>query len=164
MYNAANDELLATTRTTSVTLTGLTPNTDYSIYVVARDAAGNTSSPSATLTFNSGDAPALACEIEYSTPNTWYGGFTAQVRIYNGSHESIDGWELTWDFTNGETINQAWNATAQQSGTTVTVTNVSWNSTIPHHGSVEFGFNANSTREPGVPENFKLNGSLCSVA
>ena len=31
-------------------------------------------------------------------------------------------------------------------------------------GSVEFGFNANSTREPGVPENFKLNGSLCSVA
>ncbi len=164
VYNAANDELLATTRTTSVTLTGLTPNTDYSIYVVARDAAGNTSSPSATLTFNSGDAPALACEIEYSTPNTWYGGFTAQVRIYNGSHESIDGWELTWDFTNGETINQAWNATAQQSGTTVTVTNVSWNSTIPHHGSMEFGFNANSTREPGVPENFKLNGSLCSVA
>lgn len=46
VYNAANDELLATTRTTSVTLTGLTPNTDYSIYVVARDAAGNTSSPS----------------------------------------------------------------------------------------------------------------------
>ncbi|HLU95482.1 MAG TPA: lytic polysaccharide monooxygenase [Thermobifida alba] len=164
VHDAATDAVLATTRNTSATLTGLTPDTSYSVYVVARDAAGNTSSPSPTLTFNSGSAPATSCEVELDVPTSWYGGFTAQVRIYNGGHESIDGWELTWDFTNGETLAQAWNATAQQSGTTVTATNVSWNSTIPHHGSVEFGFNADAPNGAGTPENFALNGSPCSVA
>lgn len=164
VHDAATDAVLATTPNTSATLTGLTPDTEYSVYVVARDRAGNTSPPSPTLTFNSGSAPELSCEIDYAIPSSWYGGFTAEVSIYNGSHESINGWELEWDFVSGETATQGWNSTLSQTGTTVTVTNVSWNAVIPHHGSVQFGFNANAPSGAGTPEGFTLNGSPCSVA
>ncbi|TDQ46118.1 lytic polysaccharide monooxygenase [Actinorugispora endophytica] len=164
VHDTDTGETLATTPNTSATLSGLTPDTEYGVHVVARDAAGNTSPPSPTLTFNSGGAPQTSCEVDYATPDPWHGGFTAQVSVYNGGHEAVNGWELEWDFTNGETATQSWNSTLVQSGTTVTVSNASWNAVIPHHGSVEFGFNADAPSGPGTPEGFTLNGSPCSVA
>lgn len=164
VHDADTDAVLATTPNTSATLTGLSPDTDYGVYVVAHDAAGNASAPSATLTFNSGSAPATACEVDYDDSNQWGSGFTAQVSIHNDSANPINSWELTWEFTNGETITQAWSSEVSQSGSTVTATGATWNSSIPHHGSVQFGFNADSPSGVGTPEEFTLNGSPCSVS
>ncbi len=49
--NAATGDTLATSTSTSVSLTGLTPSTAYRVVVVARDAAGNVSPASSAGTF-----------------------------------------------------------------------------------------------------------------
>ncbi|MFI6512240.1 discoidin domain-containing protein [Streptosporangium sp. NPDC050855] len=59
----AVDPLVGSTTGTSLTVTGLTPSTAYSFYVVARDAARNTSPPSGTVTATTG--PPAGC-----SPNT----------------------------------------------------------------------------------------------
>ncbi|MEU8383141.1 discoidin domain-containing protein [Streptosporangium sp. NPDC048865] len=53
----ATDVRVGSTAGTSFTVTGLTPSTSYSFYVVARDAAQNTSPPSGTVTATTGAPP-----------------------------------------------------------------------------------------------------------
>ncbi|WP_436763087.1 discoidin domain-containing protein [Streptosporangium sp. V21-05] len=53
----ATDVKVGSTAGTSFTVTGLTPSTSYSFYVVARDAAQNTSPPSGTVTATTGPPP-----------------------------------------------------------------------------------------------------------
>lgn len=67
-YNVYMDGNLATTvSSTSTTISGLTPSTTYSFYVVAKDAAGNASSNSSTVsgtTNSGGTTPATDCANE----------------------------------------------------------------------------------------------------
>jgi len=67
-YNVYMDGNLATTvSSTSTTISGLTPSTTYSFYVVAKDAAGNSSSNSSTVsgtTNSGGTTPATDCANE----------------------------------------------------------------------------------------------------
>ena len=55
--------------------------------------------------------------------------------------DAINGWNLTWSFTAGQTIAQLWNGSVTQSGAQVTVTNVSYNASISTGSSTTFGFN-----------------------
>lgn len=161
--DATTGATLATTTSTTATLTGLTADTAYSVRVVARDAAGNVSTPSAATTFRtSGDAPAAQCSVDYVVSSAWQGGFVANVTVHNDSMTPIDGWELDWAFSGGERVSNAWGGTATQSGTAVTVANAPWNATIGHHNSVTFGFvGATSGGSPTVPTSFSLNGAAC---
>lgn len=86
-YNVyMNGSLQTTTSSTSTTISGLTPSTTYSFYVVAKDAAGNSSSNSSTVsgTTNAGSTTPTSCANEtfetipaasstYST-RTWSNG------------------------------------------------------------------------------------------
>jgi endoglucanase len=56
VLNASNT-VVATSATNSATLTGLTPATQYTVRVQARDAAGNVSTASAAVTFTTANAP-----------------------------------------------------------------------------------------------------------
>ena len=53
--------------------------------------------------------------------NQWPGGFGANVDVTNLG-DPVNGWTLTWTFTAGQTVTQAWNATVTQSGGQVTAT------------------------------------------
>ena len=55
-------------------------------------------------------AAAAGCRVDYPVTNQWQGGFGASVTITNLG-DPINGWTLTWTFTAGQTITQAWNAT-----------------------------------------------------
>ncbi|MDV7697145.1 endonuclease [Chryseobacterium soli] len=61
-----NGSLQTTVSSTSATISGLTPSTGYSFYVVAKDAAGNSSSNSSTVsgTTNAGTVPSTNCVNE----------------------------------------------------------------------------------------------------
>ncbi|WP_428228552.1 endonuclease [Flavobacterium sp.] len=68
-YNVyANNVLKGTVTSLNYTITGLTASTNYSIYVTARDAAGNTSSSSNTIsaTTTSGGTGGTATELLFS--------------------------------------------------------------------------------------------------
>ncbi|QRK07427.1 lytic polysaccharide monooxygenase [Archangium violaceum] len=163
--NGASGELVASPTGTSTSLTGLTPSTSYTFYVVARDAAGNRSPASPAVTFTTAETPPAGnCEVAYSEPNKWFGGFTGNIQITNTGSSTISGWKLQWDYTDGQTVTNGWSAKLSQQGTTVTAENEAWSGTIPPNGSVTFGFNANASGSNlPAPSAFTLNGTLCST-
>src|SRR5579863_8047418 len=71
----------------------------------------------------------------YSIVNQWPGGFQAAITIQNTGSTPWSGWTLTWTFPNGQTISGLWNGAASQSGSNVTVQNLSYDGSIPAGGS-----------------------------
>jgi predicted carbohydrate-binding protein with CBM5 and CBM33 domain len=164
VHNASTNATLATSTSPAASVSGLTAGTQYSVYVVAHDAAGNASGKSPTLVFNSGSAPSAACQVKFDVSNSWSGGFIGQVSVYNDSMTPLSSWELRWTFTKGEKLTQAWNSVATQTGTTVSAKNAAWNGTVEHHNSVSFGFMGSTTSTPGQPTGITLNGIACTTA
>jgi endoglucanase len=121
----------------------------------------NTPTPTPTSTSSGG-----SCSVHYAISNQWSGGFGASFTITNTGSTAINGWSLQFSFANGQTITQLWNGSYTQSGSHVTVTNASFNLSIPAGQSLssEPGFNGtwnNSTN--AAPTAFTLNGVSCSV-
>ncbi|MET7336055.1 arabinofuranosidase catalytic domain-containing protein [Nonomuraea sp. NPDC005650] len=106
-------------------------------------------------------AVATGCQVTYTVTNQWPGGFGANVSV-NNLGDPINGWKLTWSFASGQTITQLWNGSYTQSGSQVTVSNVSYNAAIPSGGSVGFGFNGAYNGSNPVPSSFALNGVTCT--
>jgi mannan endo-1,4-beta-mannosidase len=83
--------------------------------------------------------PGGACTATYSITGSWAGGFQADVKVTAGS-ATIKAWTVTWTYTNGQTVTQAWNATVTSSGAAVTARNATYNGTLPASGTTSFGF------------------------
>ncbi|MBP2705106.1 cellulose-binding domain-containing protein [Microbispora sp. RL4-1S] len=155
----------------------------YTFYVVARDAAGHTSAPSAPLTataqqglptWSPSPSPSpsprtspsagSACRVGYAV-NDWGGGFTATVTVTNTGATGISGWTLGFAFPGDQRISPpGWSATWAQSGGAVTATNLDWNRSIAPGQSVQIGFNGAYTGANTRPAAFTLNGTTCATA
>jgi hypothetical protein len=105
-------------------------------------------------------AQVAGCQVAYTVPSQWQGGFTASVVIRNLGSQ-LNSWSLVWSFGAGQTITQIWNAGRTQTGAQVTATNLAYNGTIPTNGTVSFGFNGAWNGSNPVPTTFRLNGTLC---
>lgn len=164
----ATDPLLGSATTTATTVTGLTPSTQYQVYVRARDGAGNLSAPSATVTFTTSAGTGQgSCRVAYSASN-WGGGggFTASVTITNTGTAAVNGWTLAFGFPSGQRLTPpGWGATWTQAsgGADVTATNLSWNAAIAPNASVGIGFNGTYTGTNTAPTGFTLNGAACTT-
>ncbi|MCT9111626.1 cellulose binding domain-containing protein [Streptomyces mirabilis] len=108
--------------------------------------------------------PTGACAVTYRITNQWSGGFQADVALTNTGTTAWSGWSLSWPFTDGQQITQAWNADATQSGTTVTSKNLTWNANVAAGSSVSFGFTGSWTGANTKPTTFKLGDQACSVS
>lgn len=91
-----------------------------------------------------------ACTATYTVINQWPGGFQAEVRVTAGAKDLRE-WTVSWTFTNGETITQAWNAIVTSQGSSVTARNVSHNGSVAAGSSTTFGFLGSSSGTPGTP-------------
>ncbi|GIE99429.1 cellulose binding domain-containing protein [Paractinoplanes rishiriensis] len=107
-------------------------------------------------------ADAAGCRVEYAVGSQWAGGFSANVTVTNLG-DAVTGWTVRWSFTAGQTVAQAWNATATQSGAAVTAVNAGWNASLATNASTSFGFNGswNNASNP-APASFSLNGVACT--
>jgi len=167
--------LLGTVTGTSTTV-GLahTNSNTNQFYVRAKDAAGNISIATNTVSVNTASLPPsspshsssppppqLSCRAAYQVQSQWSGGFVAGITVTNTGSSPIVGWTLTFTFAGDERITNSWNGTATQTGSSVTVRATNWNSTIAPGGSVTVGFQGTGT--PRVPTNIAINGVLCSV-
>jgi len=110
----------------------------------------------------SAQAATAGCSVAYSVASQWSGGFTANVNITNLG-DPVTSWTLTWSYTAGQQITQAWNATTTQSGGQVTARSMSYNGSIATNASTSFGFNGswNNSSNP-TPAGFTLNGTACT--
>jgi cellulase/cellobiase CelA1 len=75
----------------------------------------------------------------------WSGGFQVEVAVTNSGSTATKGWTVDWLFTGGQTLSQAWNATAAQTGTKVTVTDSGYNGVLAAGTTTTFGFLGSST-------------------
>ncbi|MDG4774502.1 family 43 glycosylhydrolase [Solwaraspora sp. WMMD792] len=125
-------------------------------------AAGGLVASAATVVLPATAAAAAGCSVDYAVSSQWPGGFGANVTVTNLG-DPIDGWTLTWSYTAGQQVTQAWNTSLTQSGAQVTARNVSWNSAIATNGTASFGFNGswNNSSNP-TPGSFTLNGTVCT--
>jgi len=106
-------------------------------------------------------AAAAGCSVNYAVSSQWQGGFGANVSITNLG-DPLTGWTLTWSFSAGQTVTQAWNTSLTQSGSAVTAKNVSYNGSVATNGTVSFGFNGSSPGSNPAPTSFAVNGVACT--
>ena len=124
-------------------------------------SAGAVLVASAAVAVTAPAAAAAGCSVDYTVTSEWPGGFGANVTITNLG-DPVTSWTLTWSFSAGQTVTQAWNTTLTQSGAQVTARNVSYNGSIPTNGTTSFGFNGSWTGSNPVPTDFAMNGVACT--
>jgi O-glycosyl hydrolase len=132
-----------------------------SVTVTATDGTG--ASGSAAFTWTIGTTSTGACKVVYTNNSQWPGGFTAQVVITNTGTSAISSWSLVFTFPGDQKVTQNYNGGFSQSGETATLTNASYNGSIPAGQSVTDGFQGTWTNSNATPTSFTLNGATCTT-
>ena len=139
----------------------------YAFKAIATDNQGATAESGSNITVASNTGGGTGggtgtCKVQYLKTNEWNSGATINVTVTNTASSAVNGWNVGWNFTNGQQIMQSWNGTPTQSGSSVTVKNMDYNSSIAANGgSVNFGFNLSHSGNNPIPSNFTLNGTTC---
>lgn len=165
--SGTTETAVASSASTGVTVTGLTADTAYTFAVYARDAAGNRSARSATVSVTTDEGattPAGGCSVGYRVVGQWPGGFQGEITIRNTGTAAIDGWTLGFAFANGQTVTNMWGGTPTQTGGAVSVAPASYTSTIAANGSVTVGFTGSQSGTNAAPAAFTLSGAACTAA
>jgi endoglucanase len=119
-------------------------------------------SPSRTTSPSPTGGSGGPCHVTYGRQSEWPSGFVAQVAIADTGTAPIVGWTLTFRFGGDQVITNAWNATASQSGSAVTLTSLSYNGTIAPGQSTSVGFQGTWSASDASPTSFSVNGVACS--
>lgn len=102
---------------------------------------------------------ATSYTVDYVIQSDWGIGANVSVTIKNNGTSAINGWTLAWQFPGNQKITNLWNGSYTQNGTSVSVSNMPYNATIPAGGSVSFGFGMTYSGTNSRPTSFTLNGS-----
>jgi Glycosyl hydrolase family 48/Cellulose binding domain/Bacterial Ig domain len=109
---------------------------------------------------NPAAAAGAGCTVQYST-NDWDTGFTANITLRNEG-DPITAWTLTWTFLDAQQVTQGWNGNFTQTGTAVSVTNMSYNGSLATGASTSLGFNGSKGAANRPPTDFAVNGTRCT--
>lgn len=96
------------------------------------------------------------CSVTYQETGSWPGGFQLAFTVTDSGTAAMSGWAVHFSFAGSQTIANAWNVTASQSGPAVSAKSVSYNSSLSPGGSTTFGMTVNGTYQP-------LTGIGCGV-
>jgi Cellulose binding domain/Fibronectin type III domain len=158
--NGGTSEQLGETTGTSFTVRNLDPGRRYTVNVVARDAAGNTSAASLPLTFTTTSPAGATCTVRLADTSDWGNGFVGSVDITNNAAAALNGWTLSFTWPTGwQSVSSGWNATWEQTGTTVRVT--SDGTLAAKGGTTNIGFVGAYSGPNVLPGVFTLNGTVC---
>src|SRR5580692_8964725 len=106
-------------------------------------------------------AATSACQVTYTVNSDWGTGFSVAINITNNG-PAITSWTLGYAYAGNQKIAQGWSGNWSQSGENITVTNASWNGTLPTGGSAAIGANFSYTGTNPAPTAFTLHGSTCN--
>ncbi|PJE94503.1 beta-mannosidase [Streptomyces carminius] len=164
--DGTSETTVRTTSDNSAALTGLSPATSHTFAVYARDAAGNRSERSATVTVTTREdgGQGVVCSVGYEIVGEWSGGFQGKVTVRNTGTAPIGDWTLGWRFADGQTVTSMWGGTASQSGGAVTVRPAPYTADIAPGSQVTIGFTGTRNGSNGSPADFTLNGGTCSAS
>ena len=148
---------------TSFTASGLSAGTQYQFYVRARDAAGNVSGNSTTVTATTtsgggGPGGPGGCTATASVQSEWDQGYVLQVVVRNTGDSQLNGWTATASLPGGHQVVNGWNANLTTSGQTVTASSLDWNGNLAPGQEATFGFQA-SRSGGSAPTSFTCSAS-----
>lgn len=149
-----------------------TPTSYGAGYEAHLQALGGSGGATPTPTSTSGTTPTptptlptsgSSCKVVYTITNQWPGGFQGGLAITNTGTTALSSWSLVFSFANGQTLSQIWNASETQSGSQVTITNLSYDGSLAPGASLSsVGFLGVWNGTNALPTSFTLNGSVCS--
>lgn len=125
----------------SVATSSLVSSSSSKSSVVSSSVAS--SSVASSVASSSSSASGTANKCAYVISSQWSGGFNGAIRITNNKTTAINGWTVSWAYTDGSKVTGSWGATV--TGTNpYTATNLSYNGTIQPGQTVEIGFGGTS--------------------
>ncbi|MFV2144417.1 cellulose binding domain-containing protein [Isoptericola sp. G70] len=108
------------------------------------------------------DPGEASCAADYAVVGQWQGGFQGAVTLTNTGDETLAPWELSWDFTGGETVAQSWGGDLTQTGAHVTVTGPAWQTDLAPGRSVSVGFIG--AGDPAEVTGLSAHGAPCTTS
>lgn len=101
-----------------------------------------------------------AASCQYNVVNEWTSGFTGSIVITNDSDTVLNDWSVSWGYSDGSVVSQAWNTAFSGTGPYVAA-NYSYNGVIAPNDSVTFGFNGTKGTS-GTPAEIPVLTGICS--
>ncbi|MDO6683914.1 MULTISPECIES: lytic polysaccharide monooxygenase [unclassified Agarivorans] len=101
--------------------------------------------------------PPTQAGCEYVVVDQWGSGFNAEIRLINTGEQAINGWQVSWAYADGSSVNQLWNGVLSGNGP-YTVSNTTWNGTIEPGQTISVGFQGTSNGNLEVPI---VSGDIC---
>ena len=121
--------------------------------------ASSSPSSSSPVSSSSSSSASGSGSCTYVVTNQWGNGFTGAIRITNNGNSAINGWNVSWNYTDGSRVTNSWNATVSGSNP-YSATAMGWNAAIQPGQTVEFGFQGTkNSAQASVPA---VSGSVCN--
>jgi hypothetical protein len=119
----------------------------------------SSSVPSSSTSSSKSSSSVSANKCQYIINDEWNTGFTGTIRITNSGTSAINGWSLQWNYTDGTTVTNSWNAIVT-GGNPYSASNLDWNKTVQPGQFVEFGFQG--TKSHNAPAQIPVvSGAVC---
>ena len=115
-------------------------------------------SSSSNSSRSSSSVPTTLGNCTYVINSQWSNGFTATIRVKNPTSQTINGWSVSWQYTDGSKITGSWNANITGANP-YSAKNLSWNSNIQPGQTIEFGFQG--SKAAGTANVPVVSGSIC---
>jgi chitodextrinase len=134
---------VATASSNSFVNSGLAASSTFRYQVRARDAAGNVSAVSNTVTAatQAGGTPGGGCSAAATVQTQWQEGYVIEpVRVTNTGTATINAWTVTFTLPAGHTVTGSWNTALTVSGQSVTARNAAHNGMLAPGTNTSFGF------------------------
>jgi len=155
----------ASSTTSSVVMFTVAATTVAGTYPITITGTSGSLSATTSISLTVTGTSSSKCTVDYAITSQWPGGFGGALTIVNNGLTALTSWTLTWSFANGQTVTELWNGAETQSGANVTVTNLSYNGSIPAGGTLSgVGFNGSwNSVTNAIPTAISLNGTACTV-
>ncbi|WP_370373650.1 fibronectin type III domain-containing protein [Catenulispora sp. GP43] len=131
---------VATSTTTSATITGLAAGSTHAYTVTAVDAAGNESAHSAAATGSTTGGGGVGLTATIKKTKDWGSGYTDTATLTNTSGSAVTGWDVQFDLDKSENIESSAGVTYASSANHYTLSNDSADATLAAGASLQFQF------------------------
>ncbi|MEW2429415.1 cellulose binding domain-containing protein [Micromonospora sp. NPDC047644] len=127
----------------SVTIGGLTPDTEYWYRFSDPDGKRDPYMIGPART-----APLTTCRATATIDARWGGGFVATVTVRNTGTQPLDRWRVSWRWAEDERVQTVWGGVVESTGADVSVRNASYNGALALDGATTFGLLVTASAVP----------------
>ena len=98
----------------------------------------------------------------FKKSSDWGSGFIGEYTVKNNGTSTVNSWKVVFSLPASEKVTDAWSGTLSTSGNIYTLTNASWNGSLPPGGSATVGFQGTRGATWADPTSCTVNGQPCS--